>query len=194
MRTRIVGPESRRTYLQKLDNGFFTKYMGGACGLDIGFQGHKGPVEPILPSATGVDLGYPGYDGLTLPFTDNSQDYIYSSHCLEHITQYIHVLRDWHRVIKVTGYIVIVVPHAHLYEKKASPPSDFNRGHRRFYTPASLLSEVEEALPPNSYRVRFLEDGDDKFDYSRGPGLHSNGQYEITLVLQKIPLPTWSLA
>lgn len=192
MRNRIVGTESRRTYLDKLDNGFFDKYMKGK-GLDIGYAGYVGSVEPILPGAIGIDEGYPGYDGVTLPFEDNSQDYVYSSHCLEHIPIYAKALSEWHRVVKVGGFIVIVVPHQFLYEKKVGLPSIWNADHKRFYTPASLLKEVEMSLEPNTYRVRLLEDGDKGFDYTLPPNRHSNGQYEITLVLEKINKPNWSL-
>jgi SAM-dependent methyltransferase len=189
---RIVGEESSRTYLDKLQNGFFIKYMSGN-GLDVGYAGYISGVEPILPNSIGVDLNYTGYDGLTLPFADNSQDYIYSSHCLEHISDYKTVIQDWYRVVKTGGYIVTVVPHQYLYEKKLALPSNWNGDHKRFYTPASLLQEFEQSLEPNSYRVRFLEDGDKHFDYSIGPEKHSGGQYEITLVIEKIVKPTWEL-
>jgi len=89
---------------------------------------------------------------------------------------------------------VIIVPHQFLYEKKAYLPSNWNLDHKRFYTPASLLKELELSLKPNTYRVRFLEDGDQDFNYSIPPNIHSGGQYEITLVIQKIVPPAWDLA
>lgn len=186
-----VGTESRRTYEDKLNNGFFNKYMSGK-GLDIGYAGYDGG-EPILNTATGVDRGYPGYDGNFLPFEEGSQDYVYSSHCLEHIKDYKLALREWFRVTKVGGHIVIVVPHQFLYEKKANLPSRWNADHKRFYTPGSMLMEVEESLVPNSYRIRLLEDGDKDFVYDIPPDKHSGGQYEITLVIQKIASPVWSI-
>lgn len=189
---RKVGAESQRTYEEKLYCGFFDLYMTGN-GLDIGYIGYSSDVEPILPTATGVDINYPGYDGKTLPFPNESQNYVYSSHCLEHIADYKTAIQEWYRVTKTYDYIVIVVPHQFLYEKKKHLPSRFNGGHERFYTPSKLLSEVEESLIPNSYRVRLLEDGDKGFNYDLGPDIHSDGQYEITLVLQKIPLPSWSI-
>lgn len=189
---RKVGEESQRTYLNKLDNGFFSNYMCG-LGLDIGFSGYLKNVLPILPGAKGVDMGYPGYDGRILPFADNSQDYVYNSHCLEHISDYKNAIQEWYRVTKVKGFIVIVVPHQFLYEKRKSLPSRWNADHKRFYTPSSLLKEVEDSLIPNTYRVRFLEDGDKDFNYNILPSSHSDGQYEITLVLQKIAPPSWNL-
>jgi SAM-dependent methyltransferase len=190
---RIVGAESSKSYKRKVLTGFFLKYMKG-CGLDIGFTGYIEGVEPIMPSdCIGVDVDFPGYDGKTLPFPDNSQDYIYSSHCLEHISDYKNAIQDWYRVVKVGGHIVTVVPHKFLYEKKQNLPSIWNEDHKRFYTPASLLQEFEQALKLNSYRVRFLEDGAEGFNYNISPEQHSSGEYEITLVIEKIETPTWDL-
>lgn len=187
---RRVGEESSRTYADKAE--FFKKYMSGV-GLDIGFSGYIDGVVPILETAIGVDVNYPGYDGVTLPFEKNSQDYVYSSHCLEHISDYKTTIQEWLRVTKIGGHIITVVPHQFLYEKKLRLPSMWNGDHKRFYTPASLLSEFENSLEPNSYRVRFLEDGDKGYDYSIFPQQHSGGQYEITLVIQKIKKPVWRI-
>jgi SAM-dependent methyltransferase len=189
---RKVGEESSKSYMDKINNKFFHKYMGGV-GLDIGFAGYIPGVEPILKTAIGVDTNYPGYDGKTLPFESESQDYVYSSHCLEHISDYKQAIKEWYRVTKVGGFIVTVVPHQFLYEKKLNKPSRYNEDHKRFYTPASLLKEFEESLEPNSYRVRLLEDGDKGFDYSIPPEKHSHGEYELTLVIEKIPLPSWKM-
>lgn len=189
---RRVGEESQRTYQDKLDNGFFDKYMKGN-GLDVGYAGYIPGVEPILPTAIGVDLNYPGYNGTTLPFANESQDYVYNSHCLEHIADYKTAIQEWFRVTKTGGFVIIVVPHQFLYEKRVSLPSRWNGDHKRFYTPASLLKEIEESLVPNTYRVRLLEDGDKGFNYSADPKRHSDGQYEITLVVEKIKPPVWVL-
>lgn len=203
-----VGTESRRTWFTKFRNGFFKKYMGmysdaggRECvsmwtkGLELGFKGYTTEkINPILPSAIGIDTDFPCYDGKTLPFPMESQDYVYSSHCLEHIENPYQAIEEWHRVTKIGGFVIIVVPHQFLYEKKESLPSKWNGSHHRFYTPSSLLNEVEQTLIPNSYRVRFLEDGDEGFTYDIGPDHHSGGQYEITLVIEKIKPPQWKLS
>jgi hypothetical protein len=189
----LVGPEARKTHNKRFKTGFYEKYMTGT-GLDVGFSGYGKGVVPILPGATGVDLDFPGYDGRTLPFPDNSQDYIFTSHVLEHIPDYRHVLRDWHRVIKTGGHVVINVPHQFLYEKRTYLPSAWNRDHKRFYTPGSLLKEIEEALVPNTYRIVHLRDNDDDFMYDIPPEKHSSGCYEIECVIRKIDEPPWRLA
>jgi SAM-dependent methyltransferase len=189
---RSVGEESRRTYKFKVLNGFFDRYMSG-FGLEIGGTGYIEGVVSILPTATNIEVDYPGYDGLHLPFEDESQDYVYSSHCLEHISDFETALKEWHRVLKVGGHMIIVVPHQYLYEKKRNLPSKWNEDHKRFYTPKSLLMEIEYSLKPNSYRVRHLQDNDTGYSYHLGPEKHGNGPYEIEVVLQKIKTPNWEL-
>lgn len=191
-KNRKVGEESSKTYLDKIENGFFDKYMNGV-GLEIGPKGYINGAMPILNTAIGIDLDFPGYDGRTLPFPDQSQDYVYSSHVLEHIQDYKQAIREWYRVTKVGGHIITVVPHMYLYEKKLNKPSRYNEDHKRFYTPSSLLQEFESSLLPNSYRVRLLEDNDKGFDYSIPPESHSAGCYEITLVIEKTNPPSWVL-
>ncbi|HEX4617357.1 MAG TPA: methyltransferase domain-containing protein [Stellaceae bacterium] len=191
---RPVGAESRKTYAVKIANGFFDRYLSGKAILEIGYKGGLDGVVPIVPQAIGIDVDYPGYDGTKLPFPDESQDAVYSSHCLEHIKDYQNAIREWFRVVKIGGYLVIIVPHQHLFERKRDLPSRNNLDHKRFYTPASLLREVEEALPePNSYRIRHLMDNDMGFDYSVTPLQAGVGCFEIELVLQRIKEPVWDL-
>lgn len=189
---RNVGEESRKTWQEKHNSGFFKKYMS-PHGIEIGYKGYLPDVVPILPNCKGIDLDYPGYDGKTLPFKDNSEYYVYSSHCLEHINDYKQSIQEWYRVCKPKGHIIIVVPHRDLYEKKLLPPSKWNEDHKHFFTPAKLLQYVEESLLPNSYRIRLLQDEDVGFTYDIGPDKHSGGCYEITLVIQKIERPSWEI-
>lgn len=192
---RPVGAEARKTLAAKYREGFIARYLSGNNILDVGYRGYVDDhVVPIVPQAIGIDPNYPGYDGLTLPFPDDSQDAVFSSHCLEHIDDYVATLREWHRVLRVGGYMIVAVPHQFLYEKQTAPPSRFNEDHKRFYTPGSLLAEVEEALAPNSYRLRHLADNDRDFTYCAPPDRHSGGSYEIEMVLQKIARPPWMIA
>jgi len=191
---RRVGHEARKSFDSKLDSGFWARFITGPNVLDIGFKGYDDDVVPIVEGAIGIDLDYPGYDGLTLPFEDESQDAVYSSHCLEHISNNLQVIRDWYRVTKTGGHIITVVPHAMLYERKRRPPSRWaGWNHQRFYTPQSLLAEFETALVPNSFRVRHLAENDAEYSYDYPTERHPDGCYEIELVIEKIPLPAWSL-
>jgi glycosyltransferase involved in cell wall biosynthesis/SAM-dependent methyltransferase len=190
---RLVGVEARKLYASKLEDGFIAKYLSGAAILDIGYRGYEADILPIVPQAIGVDLDYPGYDGRTLPFPDNSQDAVFSSHCLEHAEDCEAAIKEWFRVLKTGGYLVLAVPHKYLYERRHRPPSRWNIDHRRFFTPATLLLRVENALEPNGYRIRHLIDNDFAFGYGIPPDSHPGGCYEIELVVQKITQPSWQL-
>jgi SAM-dependent methyltransferase len=190
--SRHLGPEAAQNFDRRLREGFFEKYLSGDAILDIGFRGGDPHSQPIRERATGIDLDFPGYDGKTLPFPNESQDAVFASHVLEHIDDWAGTLAEWYRVLKIGGYMVIAVPHRDLYERKATPPSRFNLDHKRFYTTASLLHEVEEALPLGGYRLRSLKDVDDGFDYTKPPAQHASGCYEIELVLQKIRTPSYA--
>jgi hypothetical protein len=113
---------------------------------------------------------------------------------LEHVVDFRATIRDWYRVVRPGGFIVCVVPHQFLYEKRRALPSSWNADHKRFYTPAALLWEFETSLRPNTYRVRHLRDNDEGYTYEIGPEAHSGGGYEVELVVEKIRPPEWDLA
>jgi SAM-dependent methyltransferase len=189
-----VKGEAGRSFRKNLKTGFFSAYMAGEVIVDVGYRGGHDDAVPILPHAIGVDLGFPGYDGTKLPFADGSVDTVFSSHMLEHAPDYQTTIRDWHRVLRSGGFIVCVVPHQFLYEKKQNLPSSWNADHKRFYTPGTLLFEFEISLEPNTYRVRHLRDNDEGYTYDIGPDAHSGGAYEIEVVVQKIEKPEWNLS
>ncbi|MGX5635988.1 methyltransferase domain-containing protein [Brevundimonas diminuta ATCC 11568] len=191
---RYVGTESRKTWDQKHLSGFWKSYITGPNVLDIGFSSYgDARVVPIMEGAIGVDIDYPEYDGRRLPFEDASQDTVYSSHCLEHIPDPLNVIQDWYRVTKVGGHIIIAVPSRDLFERRRRPPSLWNPEHLRMYSCASLLTEIEAALEPNSFKIRHLSENDDLFDYTRPPMVAPYGNFEITVVIEKLRTPEWRL-
>lgn len=160
-------------------------------GLDIGYRGYE-DAQPIY-GFTGLELGEQDYDGETLPYPDGMFRTVHASHVLEHCELPLATLQEWFRVVALRGHLIITVPHKFLYEKKKELPSKWNADHRRFYTPGSLLTEIENALTPNTYRVIYCRDNAWDFDYSLGPDKHSSGMYEIECILQKIEQPKWKL-
>jgi SAM-dependent methyltransferase len=46
-----------------------------------------------------------------LPFEDNSMDLVYCCHILEHIRHLPELKREFHRILKPGGNVVVVVPH-----------------------------------------------------------------------------------
>lgn len=50
-------------------------------------------------------------DGDNLPFKDNTLDFVFTSHVLEHFYDPIKALKEWYRVVKVGGYVFMIIPH-----------------------------------------------------------------------------------
>lgn len=183
---RNVGHETSKSYRHLVDSGFMNRYFGGDNIIEIGYAGRGGCV-PITENATGIDQDYPGYDGVHLPFSNASQDTVYSSHCLEHVPNAPAALAEWFRVLRVGGFLVIAVPHQQLYEKKMTLPSTYaGHNHLRFYMPSTLLADIEKGLPFGEWRLRGLYDNDMGFDYSLSAFEHSQGCYEIVAVVERI--------
>lgn len=102
------------------------RYTRGV-GLDIGC----GP-EKAFPHMIGIDnnadvglFGAPPaaadlvvQDASKLEIiASDSMNFVYSSHLLEHIAEWRAALREWWRVIRVGGYLVLYLPHEDLYPK-----------------------------------------------------------------------------
>lgn len=71
-------------------------------GLDIGSG--RWP----LPGAKPVDLAI-GYNAMTLP--DEEYNYIFSSHCLEHLQDPVKALEHWKTHLKPDGVLFLYLPH-----------------------------------------------------------------------------------
>ncbi len=64
---------------------------------------------------------------------DDSFDFLYSSHCLEHVRDPYEALGNWIRVVKPGGHLVIDMPDEDLYEQ-GNWPSKFNSDHKTSWT------------------------------------------------------------
>jgi SAM-dependent methyltransferase len=190
--SRRIGVSLRKFYARRVNDGFIGRNLSRADVLDIGFRGGDPDAVPITEAAIGIEPDYPGYDGTHLPFPDESQDAILAAHVLEHIPNYREVLLEWYRVLRIGGYLVIIVPHRYLYGQRCDLPSRWNGDHKRYYTPASLLAEIEASLPVNGFRLRHMLDNDEGFDYQAPLDAIPSGNYEIELVLERIMPPAWA--
>ena len=75
-----------------------------------------------------------------------SQDFIHSSHCLEHLRDPAIGLAAWLAALKPGGFLIVTVPDEDLYEQGAFPPSDFNRDHKWSFTINKLRSWSERSI------------------------------------------------
>ena len=106
-----LGPETASANQRRINSGFYHKYMQG-IGLDIGYKGSKSDALTVLGTAIGVELGDKGYNGINLPYPTESQDYVYSSHMLEHVetSNVEKTIQEWFRVLKNGGFMVVSLP------------------------------------------------------------------------------------
>jgi hypothetical protein len=93
--------------------------------------------------------------------------------------------------IAVGGMLIVSVPHQFLYERKLRLPSRRNRLHRRFYTPNTLMADIEEAVDPCEFQLRFLAENDDRYDYKASLNSEPSGGQDIVVALEKIARPSW---
>jgi hypothetical protein len=93
--------------------------------------------------------------------------------------------------VALAGILVIAVPHQFMYERKWKLPSRRNPMHRRFYTAGTLLADIEEALDPCEFRVRFLTDFDEDYDYRAELGSPPDGAQDIVVLIERIARPAW---
>lgn len=65
---------------------------------------------------------------------DGTYDFVHSSHCLEHLRDPREGLKNWFRVLKPGGYLIVTIPDEDLYEQGQFPPPTFNKDHKWTFT------------------------------------------------------------
>jgi ADP-heptose:LPS heptosyltransferase len=75
-------------------------------------------------------------------FGSQSMDFVYSSHTLEHISDYKSALKEWWRVVKVRGYLILYLPHKDFYPNMGQNGS--NPDHKHDFLPQDIISAMEE--------------------------------------------------
>jgi len=123
-------------------------------GLDIGYGG-----DPIKTTSITIDLPIPytklgsyplhlGGDARKLYwFSDNSLNYVYSSHCLEDFEDTESVLTEWLRVLKPGGMLVLLLPDQQRYEKWCSDhKTEPNAAHKIKNFSLSYLKDIVSKL------------------------------------------------
>ena len=117
------------------DNRFTTRYFRGN-GIDVGGgQDSLALFVELFPLIRNVFVyDRPSGDAQTLANVgDDDFDFLYSSHCLEHLPDPAIALANWIRVVKPAGHLVVSVPDEDLYEQGVWP-SRFNSEHKHTFT------------------------------------------------------------
>lgn len=123
-------------------------------GLDIGC----GP-KKVWPHMVGIDNGsdtqlfgvqmkpdmvVKSADRLPM-FASDAIENVYSSHLLEHIVNWQAALREWWRVVRPGGHLVLYLPHAELYPNVGQPGA--NPDHKHDFLPQDIVDFFTLAFP-----------------------------------------------
>lgn len=175
--------ESTKAKRRRIEEKFFDNYCQGK-GLDIGYGG-----DPLLPDVDKWDF-FNGDAQYLNGIPDQKYNFVYSSHCLEHMSNPYVSLLNWWRVLKPGGYLILYVPHRDLYEKKKILPSNWNLDHKWYFLEETdefphtlgILSTVKRSI--KDYTVEYLKICD-KGHTITDTKTHSNGEYSIEIVISK---------
>lgn len=125
---------------QTLGNGTqfaapYAKYYCKGIGYDIGCMKKEWALSDSIP----VDIIFnDGYHALNLPLIVQV-DYIYSSHCLEHIPNWVEALNYWYYNLKEGGVLFLYLPH---YDQEYWRPWN-NKKHLNIFTVKIIKNWME---------------------------------------------------
>ncbi len=116
----------------------FAELICKGYGVDVGCM----KKEWSLPGSVAVDIDFPGgFHAMNLPFCPEGFDYIFSSHCLEHLDNYVKVLEYWHSRLKDGGVVFLYLPD--MNAQKYWRPWH-NRKHIHYLFPELMRLYAEE--------------------------------------------------
>jgi predicted SAM-dependent methyltransferase len=109
----------------------YAKHVCKGIGFDVGC----GKSEWAFPGSIMVDPAFtPFYDAMHLPVLEEKARYIFSSHCLEHLDDWVGVLDYWTSQLAIGGTLFLYLPH---YHQEYWRPWN-NRKHKHIFTPEIL--------------------------------------------------------
>lgn len=112
----------------------YAKHVCSGVGIDVGCN----RVEWSFPGSLPVDPIINEYDALNFPY--ENLDYIFSSHCLEHLYDWVSVLDYWTSKLKVGGVLFLYLPdYSQVYWRPWN-----NRKHLNILTPTIIKDYLED--------------------------------------------------
>lgn len=113
----------------------FAKKVCNGIGFDIGCNRKEWSFPGSVPIDPLID---PDHSALNLPLKE--VDYIFSSHCLEHISNWVDVLDYWYQTLQTGGVLFLYLPD---FSQKYWRPWH-NRKHVNAFTPEIIKSYMED--------------------------------------------------
>lgn len=177
-------PDADSRHIQFPTHALATQLLGALTGIELGPSAHN---HFDLPGSISVatrddyafykqyQIDFGGayaeievfYDGVTLPFEDGSQQYVLSSHVLEHIPDVLGAFHEWERVLADGGLVFLIVPQRDADPHDATRPlstrveiervhtqgwtaddfADAHNGHCWVFTTETLKTLIEVSCP-----------------------------------------------
>lgn len=140
-------------------------YLRGR-GLDLGAGDFK-----VLPHVISVDnMNHAQFGFQVRPdvmcdvakldvFASQSMDFVYSSHTLEHIPDTAAALREWWRVVKQGGYLILYLPHKDFYPNIGTDGA--NPDHKHDFLPSDVIAAM-----PDGWDLVECQDRNEGMEYS----------------------------
>ena len=190
--------ETTKAHPLRKERGDYENYLNGR-GLDVGCG--KDPLK--IPDGEVNTWDKPNGDGQILEGVENGQyDFVYSSHCLEHLENPEEAIANWLRVTKEGGHLYIIVPDYELYEKMQWP-SKFGDAHKTSWSTQLTREKVgrgthwhtddlRDAIEQWGGQVLRITRDDLNYDYNQPPTLdqtHGNAMAQICIVARKMGEP-----
>lgn len=179
--------------------GSFEHNIIKGSGIDIGC----GP-DPIAAQVRKFDLEDGDANRIT-HYVREQFDFVYSSHCLEHMREPAKAILEWWELVRPGGHMIFIVPDEDLYEQGVFP-SRFNADHKATFTiskakswsPVSInVLDLARTIPnseivslvlrDHSYDRRLLRHGD-----SNNPSRFLRFFFLIYNALKRMGLPSVS--
>jgi hypothetical protein len=113
----------------------YAQQVCSGTGVDIGCMNK----EWAFPNSIPIDIKFNnGFDALNLP--DIKLNYIFSSHCLEHIPNWVSVMDYWYSKLEKEGVLFLYLPS---YTQEYWRPWN-NRKHLNIFTPEIVFDYMKD--------------------------------------------------
>jgi SAM-dependent methyltransferase len=153
-----------------------TPYCNGN-GVDIASQN-----DPVVPWAVSLDLPHDEYvtyssgqaqenaiqwrgDCRDLPFKDGVCDWVYSSHLIEDFLNWKPIIKEWTRVLKMGGLLIILVPDKERWNAAIQKGQNPNCSHKHesyvgelstYSAGMEVICDKLTDLMPEDYTIIFV--------------------------------------
>jgi ubiquinone/menaquinone biosynthesis C-methylase UbiE len=158
--------ETSKAFKRRNREGFFRYYCQGA-GIDLGCGS-----DPVLPTVRQWDW-QDGDATYLKEIADSTYNFVYSSHLLQILCEPHIGLRNWWRILKPGGFLLLLIPHRDL----AKPTPDDKTGW--------LIDRNE---PPNTWGIiPMISENLKGYVYLYVVECSENKECSIEVVLRKRP-------